>query len=140
MQVLLVCRSAENPTTTQTSECTCRLLARSLPLTWVWRHAGTGVKGNLVHFKFGVDGVVVCQFDHLLESIIDEDEADEGREALFREPGEILDQEAGVSGNQDKTQEGGPQTDPEAELQIMQVIVSANREITQVKTRDKGAT
>lgn len=60
---------------------------------------------DIVHLELGVDGIMICQLDHLLESIINEDEADQGRESLFGETGEVLDQEAGVGGHKDETLE-----------------------------------
>lgn len=69
-------------------------------LTWVWRHTGTGKESVVAHFEVGVDGVVICQLDHLLESIVDKDEANQRREALLCETGEVLNQEAGISGYQ----------------------------------------
>lgn len=60
---------------------------------------------DIVHLELGVDGIMICQLDHLLESIINEDEADQGRESLFSETGEVLDQEAGVGGHKDETLE-----------------------------------
>lgn len=61
---------------------------------------------DIVHLELRVDGVMICQLDHLLESIINEDEANKGGETFFSEAGEVLDQEAGVSGDEDETQEG----------------------------------
>lgn len=56
------------------------------------------------------------KLQHLLESVIDEDEADEWREALLCKSGEILHQEAGISGHQDQAVEGRPQANPKTEL------------------------
>lgn len=67
----------------------------------------------------------MSQFQHLLEGIVDEDEAYETGEALLGEPGEVLDQEAGIGGHQDQAVERRPQADPQAELQIIEVVVPA---------------
>lgn len=83
---------------------------------------------DIVHLELRVDGVMICQLDHLLESIINEDEANKGGETFFSEAGEVLDQEAGVSGDEDETQEGWPKADPEAKLQVVKIIVSATRQ------------
>lgn len=61
---------------------------------------------DIVHLELGVDGIMICQLDHLLESIINEDEADQGGKSFFSEAGEILDQEAGVGGHENETLEG----------------------------------
>ena len=75
-------------------------------LTWVGWHTNTGKLSVVAHFEVGVDGVVISQLDHLLESIVDKDEANQRREALFGEASEVLNQEAGIGGNQNETQEG----------------------------------
>lgn len=80
--------------------------ARQDVLTWVGRHTGTGKMSIVAHFEVGVDGVVMSKLDHLLESIVDKDEANERGEAFFGEASEVLNQEAGISSNQNETQEG----------------------------------
>lgn len=67
----------------------------------------------------------MSQFQHLLEGIVDEDEAYETGEALLGEAGEVLDQEAGIGGHQDQAEERRPQADPQAELQIIEAVVPA---------------
>lgn len=69
----------------------------------------------------------MSQFQHLLEGIVDEDEADEAGEALLGEAGEVLDQEAGIGGHQDQAEERRPQADPQAELQIVKVVLPAKQ-------------
>lgn len=83
-----------------------------------------GVAGDQFHVVVSVDGMVVGELQHLLEGVIDEDEADEGREAFLSEAGEILDQEAGVRGNENQGQKGRPQADPQSEFQIVKAVVS----------------
>lgn len=68
---------------------------------------------------------MVSQFQHLLEGVIDENEAYKTGEALLGEAGEVLNQEAGIGGHQDQAEERRPQPDPQAELQIIKVVVSA---------------
>ena len=75
-------------------------------LTWVGWHTDTGKESVVAHFEVRVDGVVMGKLDHLLESIVDKDEANQGREALFSEASKVLNQEAGISGYQNETQEG----------------------------------
>lgn len=68
------------------------------------------------------------KFDHLLESIVDKDEADQRREALFSEASKVLNQEAGIGGYQNETQEGWPQANPKAKLQIVKIMVPEKKE------------
>lgn len=67
----------------------------------------------------------MSQFQHLLEGIVDEDEAYQTGEALLGEAGEVLDQEAGVGGHQDQAEERRPKADPQAELQVIEVVLPA---------------
>lgn len=75
----------------------------------------------------GIYRVVVAQLYHLFESIIDENKADESREALFCEAREVLHQKAGVSGNEYQTEKARPQADPQPELKVVKPVVSAER-------------
>lgn len=61
---------------------------------------------DIVHLELRVDGIMICQLYHLLESIINEDEANQGGKSFFSEAGEVLNQEAGVSGHKNETLEG----------------------------------
>lgn len=70
---------------------------------------------------------MVSQLQHLLEGVVDEDEADEAGEALLRESGEVLDQVTGVGGHERQTEERRPQTDPQPELQVVERIVSVGK-------------
>lgn len=81
----------------------------------------------MIHLVLRIDGVVVSQLQHLLEGVIDEDEAYETGEALLGEAGEVLHQEAGIGGHQDQAEERRPQADPQTELQIIKLIVPARR-------------
>lgn len=67
-------------------------------LTWVGRHTNTGKLSIVAHFEVGVDGVVISQLDHLLESIVDKNEANQRGKALFSEASEVLNQKAGIGG------------------------------------------
>lgn len=90
-------------------------------------HAEAFVLRDVVHLVIRIDGVVVSQLQHLLEGVIDEDEAYETGEALLGEAGEVLHQEAGIGGHQHQAEERRPQADPQAELQIIKLIVPARR-------------
>lgn len=91
------------------------------------RHAAAVVLSDEVRIVVGVDRVVVSQLDHLFESVVDEDEADERREAFLGETREVLHQEAGVCGDQHQTEYRRPQADPEPELEVVQAVVSVGK-------------
>lgn len=91
------------------------------------RHAAAVVLSDQVGIVLGVYGVVVTQLYHLLERVVDEDEADESREALLCEAREVLHQEAGVRGDQHQTEQARPQADPQPELQVVEPVVSEQR-------------
>lgn len=76
-----------------------------------------------VYVIAGVDWMMVSQFDHFLKGVVDEDEADESRKAFLSKASEILHQETGVCGDQDQTQKTRPQTNPQPELQIVEIII-----------------
>lgn len=78
--------------------------------------AGATVQGYIADLVVPVDGEVICQGEHLLNSIIDEDETDEGAEAFLREASEILHQVAGFGRHQNEAKEGHPKSNPEAEF------------------------
>lgn len=59
---------------------------------------------------------MVGQLQHLFESVVDEDEADERGEAFLCESCEVLHQETGVRGDQHQTEYPRPQPDPQPEL------------------------
>lgn len=61
---------------------------------------------DIVHLELGVDGIMICQLDHLLESIINEDEVSQGGKSFFGEAGKVLHQEAGASSHKNETLEG----------------------------------
>lgn len=60
---------------------------------------------DIVHLELRVDRVMVCQLDHLLESIVNEDEANKGGKTFFGEAGEVLDQKAGIGSDENETLE-----------------------------------
>lgn len=59
---------------------------------------------------------MIDQRQHLLNGIIDENEADEGTEAFLGEACEILHKVTGFSSHQNEAKEGHPETNPEAEF------------------------
>lgn len=104
-------------------------LCVAIPAMWRLhtRHAAAVVLSDEVRIVIGVDRVVVPQLYHLFESVVDEDEADERREAFLCETREVLHQEAGVCGDQHQTEYRRPQADPEPELKVVQAVVSVEK-------------
>lgn len=88
------------------------------------RLAAAAVLSDHVRIVLRVDGVVVGQLDHLFESVVDKDEADERGEAFLCETCEILHQEAGVCGHQHQTEKTRPQADPQPKLEVVKAVVS----------------
>lgn len=97
-----------------------------------WRAAAVVLSDQLGVVE-GVYGVVVAQLDHLLESVVDEDEADQGGEALLGEAREVLHQEAGVGGDQQQAEQARPEADPQPELQVVEAVVPEEGEGAQGK-------
>lgn len=58
-----------------------------------------------------VDRVELPQVEELLQSLVDEDDADESGECLLCEPGDVADKGASICGHQNEAHEGCPQTD-----------------------------
>lgn len=58
-----------------------------------------------------IEGVDFSQVEELLQSLVDEDEADEGSKGLLGKPSNVAHQRAGICGNQYQTQQGRPQAD-----------------------------
>lgn len=77
-----------------------------LPVTCVRGDTLAFVGGDRVRLEVHVDGVVLEGTDHLLDGIIDEDEADEGGETLLGEACDIFDDKAGICGHQHKALDG----------------------------------
>lgn len=80
-------------------------------------------QSELVQFAVRVEGVDLPQVEQLLQSLVDEDEADERGEGFLREAGDVAHQRAGVRGDQHQTQEGRPQADARPQRQVGQVVV-----------------
>lgn len=74
-----------------------------------------------------VDGEGFCQAQHLLQGVVDEDQADESTEAFLGEAGEVLHQVARFGGHQDQAEKGHPEPDPEAKLQVVQAVVPSGK-------------
>ena len=86
------------------------------------------VEGEVVQLDVHVDGEDLCQVDQLLQSLVDEDDADEGGKRLLGEAGDVTDQGAGVGGDQQEAQEGRPQTDAGPQRQVGQTVVTEDNQ------------
>lgn len=71
-----------------------------------------------------VDGVVLSEVEKLLQSLIDEDDADQSSKGFLCEASDVADQRTGVRGHQEQTQEGRPQTDAGPQGQVGQLVVT----------------
>ena len=69
---------------------------------------------------------MVEDVEELLERLHDEDEGDEGGEALLSESGDVTDQGGEVKRHHDEQDGTDPQPDPEPKWQVVQPIVSGN--------------
>lgn len=86
------------------------------------------VEGEVVQLVVHVDGVVMPEADQLLQGLVDEDDADEGGEGLLREAGDVADQRAGVRGDEQQAQEGGPESDAGPQVQVGQTVLTEDAE------------
>lgn len=98
---------------------------RGRELTRVRRQALALVGGDVVGLEVGVDGVVLEGAHHLLDGVGDEDEGDERGEALLGEARHVLDDEAGVRGDQDEALQAGVDADPQPQLHVVDAVVPA---------------
>lgn len=85
------------------------------------------VVSDEVAVVLGVYAIVMAQINHLFESVVDEDKADESGEALFCEAREVLHQEAGVRGDEHQAEQARPQADPQPELEVVEPVVPEGR-------------
>ena len=83
-----------------------------------WRQKNPLVDGEEVKLAVHVHRVGLSQVTQLLQSLIDEDHADEGGEGFFGEAGDVAHQRAGIGGHQHYAEEGGPQPDARPQRQI----------------------
>lgn len=70
-----------------------------------------------------VHRVGLSQADQLLQSLVDEDDADEGSEGFFGEAGDVAHQAAGIRGHQHHAEEGGPQPYARPQGEVGECIV-----------------
>lgn len=75
-----------------------------------------------------VNRVDLPEVDQLLQSLIDEDHADEGSEGLLGEASDVADQRAGISGNEQQAEEGGPESDTGPQRQVGQTVITEDRQ------------
>lgn len=76
------------------------------------------VDGEEVELAVHVHRVGLSQVTQLLQSLVDEDDADEGGEGFFGEAGDVAHQTAGVGGHQHYAEEGSPQPDAGPQREI----------------------
>lgn len=88
------------------------------------QHAALPVEGEVVQLVLHVDGVDVTKLDQLLQSLVYEDDADEGSEGLLCKAGDVADQRAGVSCDQQQAEEGRPQSNTGPQGQVGQTVVT----------------
>jgi hypothetical protein len=74
-----------------------------------------------------VHGVVVEDVEELLERLHDEDERDERREALLGEARDVAHEGRQVKCHHDEQEGSDPHADPEAQRQVVQVIVPGGK-------------
>lgn len=86
------------------------------------------VEGEVVQLVVHVDGVKLPEVHQLLQSLVDEDDADEGGEGLFSEARDVADERAGVGGDQHEAEEGGPESDTGPQGQVGQTVVTEDRQ------------
>lgn len=86
------------------------------------------VEGEVVQLVVHVDGVKLPEVHQLLQSLVDEDDADEGGEGLLGEARDVADQRAGVGGDQHEAEEGGPESDAGPQGQVGQTVVTEDRQ------------
>lgn len=70
-----------------------------------------------------IDGVVHPQVEQLLQSLIDEDDADQRGERFLGEARDVTDERAGVRGHQQQTEEGRPQADTRPQGEVGEVVL-----------------
>lgn len=75
-----------------------------------------------------VDRVMLSQVKQLLQSLIDEDDADERGEGLFREAGDVADQGASIGRHQKQTQKGRPKANAGPQRKVGQAVITGTRE------------
>lgn len=75
-----------------------------------------------------VDRELLPHVDQLGQSLVDEDDADEGGEGFLGEAGDVADQRAGVRGDQQDAQEGRPQPDARPQGQVGQTVIPGDRQ------------
>lgn len=70
-----------------------------------------------------VDRILFSQMKQFLQGLIDKYDADKCSKGLLCESGDVADQGASISGHQNQTQEGCPQTNAGPQWQVGQAII-----------------
>lgn len=82
------------------------------------------VEGEVVQVVVHVDGVQLPEVEQLLQSLIDEDYADEGSEGLLGEASDVADQTAGIGGDEQQAEEGRPESDTGPQRQVGETVIT----------------
>jgi hypothetical protein len=72
-----------------------------------------------------VDRFLRLDREQLSESLVDEDDGDKHREALFGETGDVTNEGTQVEGDHYQQKETEPHSNPEAELEVHEIIFPA---------------
>ena len=71
-------------------------------------------------------GFVNCRYgltEKFLEGFNDENDSDQSSEGLLREPGEVPHDGREVESDDDETEQGGPESDPESHSEVVDFII-----------------
>lgn len=82
------------------------------------------IHGEAVQLVVHVDRVMFSEVKQLLQSLIDEDDADERSKGLFCETGDVAHQGASIGGHQNQTQDGCPKADAGSQGEVGQAVVT----------------
>lgn len=70
-----------------------------------------------------IDGVVMPQVEQLLQSLVDENDADQRCKSFLGEACDVTDKRAGIRGHQQQTEEGRPQANAGPQGEVGEAIL-----------------
>ena len=73
-----------------------------------------------------MERVLVPDVENFLESLLDEDEGDQGGKVLLGEAGDVADEGAEVGGHQDQAEDKDPNADAEPKGKILPTLAPGN--------------
>lgn len=103
-------------------------------VSYCLRRACVRVRGELVQIVVPVEGVVFFQVDELLQSLVDEDDADERGKGFLCESRDVAHERASVGGHQQDAEESCPQTNAGPQRQVGQAVFPEIRVIKNNKS------